>query len=623
MSLDIISNNNYIMNPEDYLEYSIADLIAMTCIKKSRYDDIIITPNETHKILSGILDQKLDNEISNIKLKEPFALTEGQIDIVKKTIRKQRACIPLKMGSGKTLISLVIAKLLYIIYTKESVQNLGPSVVIAQKDLISSWINEIETFFGNSLKYQVLTSINKDSIIEPDIELILTLPTVVAKCYKERRIDNLFMRREFVVVNRFLTTEKTLYATNPKIPYLREYKGIGYFYSMQFRSIIIDEIQKYTRIITQRSQAMAAVCAIDRILLSGTTFDEPDAIRILGYHVILGDESFPNNLPDAQILLHSHEFKGLKGNFVKTSKKLAVDMTVKYKVHKHVIEHPLSDEENIIYLRMRETLNILRNTIKVSAIRQDIDNVRKFNSYVLSMITYIRQGIVCPLLPLSNISVNMLDLQGRSELSVILNNQFDNIGLTGWLNNEDSVKSSRIKKLLEKMNQHRDDKMVIFTCFRTSVDIIEHYVKKDGYTCFKITSAMNALKRGAVIDEFKKSQPGSVIILTYELGAEGHNLQFANTLFIVDFWWNVGKVNQAISRVDRQFQTRDVNIYFFTSNTGIERALFLKQQDKLQVLEELLNGPLKTKIHSLKMEDVLQIIDTCENTNLVNNIHIK
>jgi SNF2 family DNA or RNA helicase len=78
-----------------------------------------------------------------------------------------------------------------------------------------------------------------------------------------------------------------------------------------------------------------------------------------------------------------------------------------------------------------------------------------------------------------------------------------------------------------------------------------------------------------------------ILLLTYQVGANGLNLQCSNTVLLLDFWWNTGKINQAIARVLRYGQeAKKINIYYFTSNTGIEKILFDKQQAKLIVAKE-------------------------------------
>jgi SNF2 family DNA or RNA helicase len=56
----------------------------------------------------------------------------------------------------------------------------------------------------------------------------------------------------------------------------------------------------------------------------------------------------------------------------------------------------------------------------------------------------------------------------------------------------------------------------------------------------------------------------------------------------------------------------NVNIYYFTSNTGIEKAIFEKHHDKLKVQDELMIGRQISKIKPIKTDEILRIIEQDE-----------
>jgi len=354
--------------------------------------------------------------------------------------------------------------------------------------------------------------------------------------------------------------------------------------------------------------------------LSGTMFDEPKLERILGYYVILDHPTFPRNLQDASTKIRNVRFGGLKETLVKRTQNAVF---VKPELNNVVISHSLSNEEGLLYLAMKKTLETLKKKVREYRMNKDIDNVKRFSSYLMAMVTYLRQGIVCPLIPVANIALDMSDYSQKSDLSKILHAEFDKIGIKDWLDDVESVKSTRIKEVLKVIDNHKDEKLVLFTCFRTSVNMINYYIKAQrDRKVLMLTSSMSIIKRGKVIEEFNNPEnKDTILFLTYELGAEGLNLQCSHTVLIVDFWWNSGKTCQAIARVNRYGQKSNVvNVYFFTANTGIEKALFVKQKEKLIVLDELENGPIKSEVKSMKIDEILKLIDVNENTSLLGDI---
>jgi SNF2 family DNA or RNA helicase len=557
-------------------------------------------------------------------------LNNYQKEVISECLKKSNGSMCLTMGFGKTLISLIVA----LIQSQNSLDNKNspdnknfpvPIIVVCQKSLVSSWVYEIEKFFGNSLEYETLTKIDNNwKGPNENTKVLIITPEILVKCYK-----NLSIEQKFVKENQRITTTAQAFGgiidVNKYIiqdaPFLGpEQNGFGWFYSRKIGCLIVDEAQRYTKIITKKCQSICTISREHIWLLSGTMFDEPQPLRILGYYLLLHYKNFPNNIHEATKLIKSENFKGLLETTI-TRKENKMFNQTKLKINKYIISHELLEEEKKLYEAMKTTLQLLRKKIKkMREDGEDGQSIKKFSSYILAMITYLRQGIVCPIIPISNISLDILDFSNKSELSQILNNQFKLLGIENWLNKEESVKSSRIKKILETIDKHKNEKIVIFSCFRTSIDILKNYIKRKFYV---LESKMSMEKRGKLIENFRnEKEEDSILLTTYELGSDGLNLQCAHVVIIMDFWWNYSKTNQAIARVLRFGQLSEtVSIYFYTSNTGIERALFYKQQDKLAIAEELQNGQQTIKNRSIKMEDIIKLIEMDENDKLIKKLY--
>jgi SNF2 family DNA or RNA helicase len=559
-------------------------------------------------------------------------LSDAQRRIITECKKRKKACISSRMGSGKTITSLMLAFEI----------SEGKIIYITSITLVPDLESQIKKFFGPDFKYEVLTKISDSYKPRTDCNLIITTPSLLTKCYKNCNISKFFIKSETINISKFLQGEKIIYDIPKNKPFLMidgtvesesleslegSVEGMKYFYKTKFGCIIVDEIQNYTDISTIRCQAIASLCSEYRYLLSGTVFDEPKVERFLGYHLILGDTTFPNNLPDATAYVTNANFPGLSTSLV-DFEETEPNETVSFEVIKHLIEHDLTDEEGLIYITMQATLLILQKYIKLFKDSRDRQAALKFNSYILNMLTYIRQSIVCPLIPVANVAIDILDTANKSELAIILNEQFKTLGLEKWLQDPTSIKSSRISKVMEVIKKHKNEKMVLFTSFRTSLDIIEHIINEEivdeNFMIFKINSKMDVDKRAHVLDSFNKFKGTCIMLLTYDLGACGLNLQCASTLLIVDFWWNVSKTNQAVARIARRDQLSScVNIYFFTSNTGIEKSLFIKQQDKLLILDELKHGPMKSNVSTININEIIKLIEKNENVNLLKKLHMK
>lgn len=533
-------------------------------------------------------------------------LNDFQKDILKECFNKKFGGLSLPLGSGKTLISLLLSL--------HQCQEDGVILVVASKSLISNWMYEINKFFGDELKYEVIhQSVMKGNInkwkINEDTKLVLTTGDVLSKFYKENNVSNMFIKQEF----RNVVGYTNVYL-KPNKPFLTHNIGGGIFYSIKWGCLIVDEAQVYTNILTNKCQSIGSVCADNRWLLSGTLFDEPRAERILGYHVLLNAPNVYRNLPDTIRMLRS-KFKGLNEHLVLRKENQAFEPP---KVNEYIITHKLTEEETKIYMNMKKILIQVKDRARKAKLLKNEDELRKFTSYKMVMLMYLRQTLICPIIPISSIAIDASDLECKSELSHIVMEEIGKMEINQWLDDVNSVRSSRLNEVVKAVDKHKSEKIIIFSCFKSFLDILQYYL--DGRPILRMKSSMSLKKRGDLIEEFKGTDNG-VLLMTYELGACGLNLQFATTVLLTDFWWNAGKTQQAIGRIFRYGQmAKEINVYFFSADTGIENIIFNKQQIKLQILEELKVGVQRSKIRTLKIDDVIRIIEVEDNKAMLQKI---
>lgn len=521
----------------------------------------------------------------------------------------------LPMGTSKTLISLVLA-------LKQTKNSKAPILIVCSKTLIENWKHEIHKFFGDSLEYDILhQDVHKNIeswVLAPATRVIITTADVVSKYYTKKNIENKFVTYDVVNPGAFNQYRIARYL-RPTEPFINNVTGPGILFSIRWGCFIVDEIQKYTKITTsQRSKGLAAICASHRWGLSGTMFDEPVISRILGYYMIIDHPTFPRTLPCAISYVGSTYFPGVMATVVYRKSNDAFNPP---KLNEIIVSHDLSEEEEKVYMAMKITLTAINKEVRRLRLLQDTDAARRFSSYLLAIITYLRQSIVCPLLPIANIALDMSDYENKSKLSNILLQEIRKLNIDSWLNNPENVVSSRIRRVIDVIDKHPDERLVVFMCFRTCLDIFHEQIKGKERPIFSLNSTMSTSQRGKVLDEFAETDTG-ILLLTYELGGEGLNLQASRTVLLIDLWWNAGKTQQSIARVLRFGQTSDtVDVYYFTSNTGIENAVFEKHLDKLVALESIKTGPMTTGVKTMSTDEIIEIIENSENRDKLQNIN--
>lgn len=546
-------------------------------------------------------------------------LNNFQSKILTECIRKGSGGMSLPMGTGKTLLSLVLIHEL-----KKRSGNMNPALIVCAKSLIANWETEIKKFFNDQINYLVLHTNNKDISIPllslnddkyKDLDIILTTSEVLSKAYKNKNIRNQFIEQHYLRHN--FNYEN--YYTFVSKPFLTHKRGDGILYSYTWCCLVVDEAQNYTNINTMKSQSICSIHASNRWLLSGTMFDEPTIERILGYYLMLGEADVPRTIPDMAIHVKSRYFRGMSRTLVSRKENTEYKPPI---IEHEIVSHTLQREEEIVYTLMKNILVQINKRTMHARIHGNVDDYKKYSTYRLVMIMYLRQALVCSLLPLTSISIDAANVRKKNELSDIVIDEMKKVGLEMYLNNPDSMLSSRAKSVLEKINKHKEERIVLFSCFVSFIEILKEYLPMDR-KIYRLTSTMSTKKRGDVIKEFSDSDNG-ILLLTYQIGAEGLNLQKASVVMIVDFWWNAAKTQQAMARVLRYGQEAlRVFVYMFTSNTGIENIIFNKQNAKLIILEELKHGAIKksSTVPKLNINQVIQLIAMSDNRNVLNKIY--
>jgi SNF2 family DNA or RNA helicase len=533
-------------------------------------------------------------------------LNDFQLNILEECSKKRNYALSLPMGSGKTLLSIVIG----LQYLRRDEQIL----VVVPKTLILNWINEIKKFFKDELKYVVYHNDyvkTEEFALETDAKLVITTSETLSKYYKLLNIDIV----SYTIENENQFNQHVIKHYN--IP-RSTYKG-NLLFEKKWGYLIVDEIQKFTKIDTLKCSSLIAINSRNRVCMSGTVFDEPTTERILGYHLILHDRSFPDNIPETELYIRSRNFKGVSKNTVFRKENEA--FTQKPILKSIIVEHSLYSAEIKIYTLLKETMILISKEVKRYQSLGMTEETKRFSSYILVIITYLRQSLVSVLIPLASISLEVSDLSKKSELATILTNKLEDPEIKEYLNDPVKIVSSRIQKCLDLTLFHSKEKIVIFSCYRTSIDLLKCFL--NGRHIFDIKSSMSSGARLKTIKEFEESTDG-ILLLTYNIGAEGLNLQFCHNIILLDFWWNSGKTQQAIARVFRFGQkSKQVNAYFLTSNTILENLIFQKQKDKLDVIEELNTGQITTKIKSMSTKDMIRFLDAAENVKILKEINEK
>ena len=244
------------------------------------------------------------------------------------------------------------------------------------------------------------------------------------------------------------------------------------------------------------------------------------------------------------------------------------------------------------------------------------EQLRRLNGYIMALLIYLRQSVVNPIIPLTSIFLKICNLNERDELSKILKDKFEEINVTNYLYNTDNIISRRMQRTIEISEKH--SKVVIFTPFRKNIELIRYQVTNRDF--FTIEGTMNMSQRSRILENTKQSDD-FVLALTYKVGGSGLNLQHCNCVIFLDYDWSSSDTKQARTRVQRQGQKQLVYVYYIVSNTGVENAVLKKQLDKATISKELEEGPMKSKVDLIKIQEIVGMLEEEKINEKINKLY--
>uniref|UniRef100_J3MNH3 SWI/SNF-related matrix-associated actin-dependent regulator of chromatin subfamily A member 3-like 1 n=2 Tax=Oryza brachyantha TaxID=4533 RepID=J3MNH3_ORYBR len=163
--------------------------------------------------------------------------------------------------------------------------------------------------------------------------------------------------------------------------------------------------------------------------------------------------------------------------------------------------------------------------------------------------------------------------------------------------NLDRPLSSKVQALLKLLRRAAKEdpssKSVVFSQFRKMLILLEGPLKAAGFNILRLDGSMSAKKRSEVIQKFGRIGPDTPTVLLASLKAAGAgvNLTVASTVYLFDPWWNPGVEEQAMDRVHRIGQTKEVKVVRLIVKDSIEERMLELQERK----RELISGAFGRK----------------------------
>ncbi len=123
-------------------------------------------------------------------------------------------------------------------------------------------------------------------------------------------------------------------------------------------------------------------------------------------------------------------------------------------------------------------------------------------------------------------------------------------------------------------------KCVIFSEFTSHLDLIERALTDNNHTFVRIDGTMSLSRRRKVLDALSSDDSATILLASIKAAGQGLNLTAASRAFIMEPMWNPAAEQQAVDRIYRLGQKREVFIKRYQMEDSIEMKIMMIQKKK-------------------------------------------
>jgi superfamily II DNA or RNA helicase len=436
-----------------------------------------------------------------------------------------------EMGLGKTLQALAFLR-----YVRETQPGIAPMLIVCPTSLVFNWVAEAKKF-------------------TPGLKLL-------ALHGPERHERFAEIPNHDIVVTSYALIRRDA----------ERYRGL------EFDTVALDEAQHIKNRETQNAQAVKAVRAQHRLVLTGTPLEN----SVLDLWSIF-DFLMPGYLGSAKDFRERYELPITREKSGAAQARLARRLRpfMLRRLKREVAPELPAKLEQVSFCELTPDQRAVYQQVIEASRKEVLESVStqgagRSRMLVLTALLRLRQ-ICCDLRLLKTDQVNPANASGKLDM---------------------------FGELLEEVidGGHR---LLVFSQFVTMLTLLKEKLTAEGIEFCYLDGATN--DRAAVVQRFQGNAAIPVFLISLKAGGVGLNLTGADTVIHFDPWWNPAVEDQATDRAHRIGQTKVVTSYKLITRDTVEEKILLLQNRKRELLQATIGGEEEFAA-SLSWEEIQELL---------------
>ncbi|KAL5594658.1 hypothetical protein BROUX41_001574 [Berkeleyomyces rouxiae] len=482
-----------------------------------------------------------------------------------------------EMGLGKTV--QIIAMVVALHYSKKLE---GPVIILAPSTLMAQWVQHFHTWWP-PLRVSILHSTGS-GMLDPEKEEQETHDSVTPKKLEaaQRIIDNVVDNGHVLI-----TTYKGLQT------YLDELGAVNWGY------VALDEGHLIRNRNTEASKACKQLATYNRIVMSGTPIQnnlrELFSLFEFAYPGLLGTDTRAFSQHFEMPIRDGHH-RNATNLAIMTAEKCA--RTLRETVKPYMLRRIKADvadslppkSEQVFFCKLTpQQEETYINFIEAPHIKALVanDKAQQQRNAVFAAIDTLRKICNHPDLRWGK-RHEKCGSEGRRPKGFRKHEHGNDIDDEADFGNPERSTKMQVLISLLRISKNFGHKTLVFSQSLPMLDIIERYLKDEGYAYVRMDGTTSQIERQPMVDRFNKSKELEVFLLTPQTGGVGLNLTGANRVILFDPSWNPATDKQAVERAWRLGQKRPVEIYRLLTPGTIEEKIYRKQLYKQFMTDKIM-----------------------------------